>query len=99
MAQKPMLNRLLMRRITSVMAIRDNHREIIGFKASCNHSSPPETKIYPLSQWGSIAYDLAEDWALNHKCRGDNSQSEIIKAMTEISQSAPRKLHSVTNGK
>jgi hypothetical protein len=91
-------NRLLIRRITSVKAVRKmtGNREIIGFKAECNHSSPPESKVYPLNQWGNIAFELAEDWALNHKCRGDYSHSLVANAMQEIAHAAPRKLHSVS---
>jgi hypothetical protein len=88
-------NRLLIRRITSVKAIRNTQRDLIGYKAECNHSVPPETKVFPLSQWGSIAYELAEDWALNHKCRGDYNHSAIAETMKEIVSAPTRKLHSV----
>jgi len=71
MPEKVMVQ-LITRRITTLSAIRNVKREVIGFKATCNHGNPIETKVYPLSEWGGIAYDLAQDWALNHKCRGDN---------------------------
>jgi hypothetical protein len=64
-------NRLLIRRITTVRSIRNNKNEVIGYKATCNHDIPPATKIYPISQWGEIAFQLAREWALDHKCNGD----------------------------
>lgn len=90
-------NHVIIRRITSVKAIRaqSGKREIIGFKADCNHSNPPETKVFPLSQWGAIAFELAQDWALLHKCRGDYYHDNLVSAMQEIANASPRRLHSV----
>lgn len=64
-------NRLLIRRITTVKSVVNSQKQIVGWKAECNHNSPPEMHMYPLSQWGDIAQELAEEWALLHKCHGD----------------------------
>lgn len=72
--QKHSLNRVLIRRVTTVTSIRNNKKEVIGYKATCNHGpadKPLETKVYPLSQWGEMAYQLASEWALLHKCNGE----------------------------
>jgi hypothetical protein len=66
-------NRLLIRRITTVSAIRNTKKETVAFKGTCNHGADGEkiVKVFTLMAWGAIAYELAEDWALNHKCSGD----------------------------
>jgi hypothetical protein len=95
MAEKITPNRLLIRRITSLRVIKNHANDVVGYKAECNHNSPPEVKVFPLSQWGGIAFELAEDWALNHKCRGDYNHSAIAQTLREIASAPTRKLHSV----
>jgi hypothetical protein len=77
-------NRLLIRRITTVVSLKDRHNDVIAFKANCTHSSPPEVRVFTIKEWGSIAFELAEDWALNHKCSGDSSTEDARKAIQAI---------------
>lgn len=82
-------NEILMHRITTLQSIRNSKGEKIGFKAECNHRGGENRKIYTLSEWGDIAYDLAIDWALNHKCSGDISAVHLNAAEKEIADYNP----------
>lgn len=84
MAGKVSPSKLIIRRITSLRAIKNNDGDVIGYKATCNHNNPPETKVYPLTQWGEIAYQLAKEWTLDHKCRGDHDVTESIARMANV---------------
>lgn len=67
-------NRLIIRRVTTMRAIRNLKNQVVGYKSECSHNSgsKPEVRIFAISKYGEeLAYELASEWALEHKCMGD----------------------------
>ena len=71
---------LIIRRVTTVTKIRDHSGKTVGYKAECSHRTPPEKKLYPVEMWGiEMSFELAQDWALNHKCSGEKLDSRKVQ--------------------